>query len=113
MSMVFCRGCGKEIHSTAVSCPHCGAAQNTSPEATGESGWRAITALVLAGLGFVSSIGMDPYDKDLLTGIMMACGGALGFAIVSVVQKRPRKNLAITAIVLAVLGGLIAIGTTA
>lgn len=25
--MVFCRGCGKEIHESAVSCPHCGAVQ--------------------------------------------------------------------------------------
>jgi uncharacterized membrane protein YvbJ len=29
MSMVFCRGCGKEIHETAVSCPQCGAIQNS------------------------------------------------------------------------------------
>ena len=29
MSMVFCRGCGKEIHETAVTCPLCGAPQNT------------------------------------------------------------------------------------
>lgn len=27
--MVFCRGCGKEIHSTAQACPHCGAQQQT------------------------------------------------------------------------------------
>lgn len=26
--MVFCRGCGKEIHSTAPMCPHCGAPQS-------------------------------------------------------------------------------------
>jgi hypothetical protein len=25
--MVFCRGCGKEIHNTAPTCPHCGAPQ--------------------------------------------------------------------------------------
>ena len=25
--MVFCRGCGKEIHESAPSCPHCGAPQ--------------------------------------------------------------------------------------
>lgn len=25
--MVFCRGCGKEIHESAVSCPQCGAVQ--------------------------------------------------------------------------------------
>jgi hypothetical protein len=23
--MAFCRGCGKEIHETALTCPHCGA----------------------------------------------------------------------------------------
>ena len=29
MSIVFCRGCGKEIHETAVTCPSCGAPQST------------------------------------------------------------------------------------
>jgi TM2 domain-containing membrane protein YozV len=27
MAMVFCRGCGKEIHDSAPSCPSCGAVQ--------------------------------------------------------------------------------------
>lgn len=27
VGMVFCRGCGKEIHSSAQTCPHCGAKQ--------------------------------------------------------------------------------------
>ena len=27
MAMVFCRGCGKEIHEDAATCPHCGAPQ--------------------------------------------------------------------------------------
>src|SRR6266481_482086 len=27
MAMVFCRGCGKQIHESAVSCPACGAMQ--------------------------------------------------------------------------------------
>jgi uncharacterized membrane protein YhaH (DUF805 family) len=27
MGMVFCRGCGKEIHESAPACPHCGAPQ--------------------------------------------------------------------------------------
>ena len=30
MSMVFCRGCGKEIHESAPTCPHCGAPQGNS-----------------------------------------------------------------------------------
>lgn len=27
MSMVFCQGCGKQIHESAPTCPHCGAPQ--------------------------------------------------------------------------------------
>ena len=27
MAMVFCRGCGKEIHESAPACPHCGMPQ--------------------------------------------------------------------------------------
>ncbi|EKD97937.1 MAG: hypothetical protein ACD_23C00666G0003 [uncultured bacterium] len=27
MSMMFCRGCGKEIHESAPTCPHCEAPQ--------------------------------------------------------------------------------------
>lgn len=30
MAMVFCRGCGKEIHDSAAACPHCGADQHRS-----------------------------------------------------------------------------------
>lgn len=26
--MVFCKGCGKEIHESAPTCPHCGAPQS-------------------------------------------------------------------------------------
>ena len=44
MAMVFCRGCGKEIHESAPSCPHCGAPQglpDTREEAIpdGVKGW--------------------------------------------------------------------------
>jgi len=37
MSMVYCRACGKEIHETAPTCPHCGAAQ-IGVTATGADG---------------------------------------------------------------------------
>lgn len=32
--MVFCHGCGKEIHESAVACPHCGATQSSATCAT-------------------------------------------------------------------------------
>jgi type IV pilus assembly protein PilA len=28
--MIYCRGCGKQIHETAPTCPHCGAPQSTA-----------------------------------------------------------------------------------
>ena len=37
MAMVFCRGCGKEIHESAPVCPHCGAPNAVVP-ATGAAG---------------------------------------------------------------------------
>jgi uncharacterized membrane protein YhaH (DUF805 family) len=36
--MVFCRGCGKEIHSTAIACPHCGAPQNSNTSQNDSAG---------------------------------------------------------------------------
>jgi len=49
MAMVYCRGCGKEIHDSAVSCPHCGAMQRTT---TGKNKVTAgLLALFLGGLG--------------------------------------------------------------
>ncbi|WP_406568579.1 TM2 domain-containing protein [Aeromonas caviae] len=45
--MVFCRGCGKEIHKTAVSCPHCGAVYGSSKSRI----TAALLAFFLGGLG--------------------------------------------------------------
>ncbi len=44
--MVFCRGCGKEIHESAEICPHCGAPQNLPSTKTNS------VALFFIGLGW-------------------------------------------------------------
>jgi TM2 domain-containing membrane protein YozV len=50
MGMVYCRGCGKEIHESAIACPHCGAQQRAGQ--TGKSKVVAgVLALFLGGLG--------------------------------------------------------------
>lgn len=48
-SMVYCRGCGKEIHETAVACPHCGARQRTKPPKSKVA--AGLLAMFLGGLG--------------------------------------------------------------
>ena len=48
-SMVYCRGCGQEIHESARSCPHCGATQRVG---TGKSKVAAgFIALFLGTIG--------------------------------------------------------------
>lgn len=53
MGMVFCRGCGKEIHESASACPHCGAPQKTISAAGGGKKRKtaAIWAFFLGGIG--------------------------------------------------------------
>jgi hypothetical protein len=52
MAMVFCRGCGKEIHETAPTCPLCGAPQGLPPtlnpkRSTGKLiGWAIVWLIV-------------------------------------------------------------------
>lgn len=49
MSMVFCRGCAKQIHQSALSCPGCGAPQ----AATAGNGAVAGTAAVSSGNAYL------------------------------------------------------------
>lgn len=47
--MVYCRGCGKEIHASALACPHCGARQRVG---TGKNKVIAgLLAIFLGGFG--------------------------------------------------------------
>jgi TM2 domain-containing membrane protein YozV len=48
-TMVYCRGCGEEIHESAYSCPHCGATGlRKSPKSKVTAG---LLALFIGGLG--------------------------------------------------------------
>ena len=63
MSMIFCRGCGKEIHESAVTCPHCGAPQSKTALGFGKKQSTAfLLAFFLGGLGghrfYLGNIGL-------------------------------------------------------
>lgn len=68
MGMVFCRGCAKEIHDSAATCPHCGATQILVP-AKKEPGklsiWLLIVGyiapVVIPFLGLLTSLGIAIY----------------------------------------------------
>jgi TM2 domain-containing membrane protein YozV len=66
--MVFCRGCGKQIHRTAVACPGCGATTRDAP--TSESDKRILPAALLCF--FVGWLGIHRfYVGKIGTGILM------------------------------------------
>ena len=50
MNMVFCRGCGKEIHITAKACPQCGAPQTNHQTVTSDNTGGAINQWYLGVL---------------------------------------------------------------
>ncbi|WP_370598634.1 NINE protein [Plesiomonas shigelloides] len=49
--MIFCHGCGKEIHETAKSCPQCGAIQATVSQGSKNRITAALLAFFLGGIG--------------------------------------------------------------
>lgn len=107
MAMSFCRGCGKEIHESASSCPHCGATQadNKKVENT-DSKWMAITSLCLTILGalvIAVSLGDTYPDEEAVQGAIMFAFIGLVFGAVSLIQKRWGKGLSIGSLVLAVI----------
>jgi len=47
MGMVYCRGCAKEIHESAPTCPHCGAVQEVAMAL--KNNGEVSNALIVAG----------------------------------------------------------------
>ncbi len=66
MNMVYCRGCGKQIHETAPTCPDCGATQK--PSLTGAAEMQAGSAPV----GMASAA--DSLNKKLHIVMVVAAG---------------------------------------
>ena len=67
MAMVHCRACGKEIHETAPTCPHCGAPQ------LGPTTGASLKTQTVAGLwcAFLGGFGAHRfYLGKIVTGIL-------------------------------------------
>src|SRR5450830_1331094 len=109
MTMIFCHGCGKQIHDSAPQCPQCGALPvNNSPSSN--ASWMSIVAIIVGGLGFLGSFDFNPRDKDQVVGIVFLTFIGLSLAGISLQQAKPGRNLSIIAITLSVLGLLICFG---
>lgn len=115
MGMVFCRGCGREIHDTALSCPHCGATQTTVSIAVDTSSngtpWMAIASMVLGIVIFLALFSdSSSWNASETSGLGLFSVIGLALGIISLNATKAGKNMAIAGIVLACIGGLAAIG---
>jgi TM2 domain-containing membrane protein YozV len=88
--MVFCTGCGKEIHESAISCPQCGAMQRTvaaPPPVSSATDKRILPAFLLCF--FVGYLGIHRfYVGKIGTGIfqLLTLGGLFIWAFVDLIM---------------------------
>ena len=112
--MVFCRGCGKEIHESAPACPHCGAPQGVADQSDQRlpagSIWMAITSLVLGIVCVVAFFDDSPWDKDTILGLGMFAVAGLAFGVVSLSNQSAGKGMAISGVVMSGISLLAYIG---
>ena len=104
--MIFCRGCGKEIHETATACPHCGATQrgtamHPSPPLAGTD-WPSVLSLVL-GIFAVLGLANDAPDKDLYVGIFLLASVAIVLGGIGMAAPDRGKGMPTAGIVLGIL----------
>ena len=111
MSMVFCRGCGKEIHSSAPVCPHCGAPQQAANSGSQTAVLRALLPVGRSGYAITAGY------LALFSVLILPAPFALVFGIFAIhdIKKNPSKHgmgRAIFGVVMGSLGtlGLLAFG---
>lgn len=112
MSLIKCGECGKEISDKASTCPNCGCPtlmkqQNSSvnlevteKENTGKIG---LIGFILSFIGFVLSV----------TGFVLIGIASLILGIISLIRKEKNKWMAISAIVVSLLGLVLSPSDTA
>ena len=116
--MSYCRGCGHQIHETAISCPQCGALQaqhNTHSQQVSADGslWLPVPAVIgglIPGLGLLAH--EEPY-KDQVLGTFLCAATAIVFGSTSLARQKRGKGMAIAGVVLGGIGLLAAIGLLA
>lgn len=82
-TMIYCRGCGSQIHPTAVSCPNCGAVQNPFGGHGGKSRLIYILlALLLGGLLGIHNFYAGRITVGVIQLLVMAVLGWIGVGII-------------------------------
>lgn len=114
--MVFCRGCGKKLHCSAVACPHCGASQVPSgggPGGTNEEGmiWVPISSLVVGIICALACFDEAEWDTDTAVGCSIFAIAGLVLGIISLNKQRRGRGMAIAGVILSAISLLVYLGS--
>ena len=133
--MIYCRSCGKQLHESARFCPQCGFSFQPV-EAPSPSIWMAVTALVLSILTLLlllatfgdmdtlnalsqleSALKKHTNTTTLAAEAVNSAAGGLVFGlpagvlgIISLVQKRGGRGMAIASLVIGGINLLLILG---
>lgn len=105
-AMVFCRGCGKEIHESALICPYCGyVVKIDEPSNNAKSEWMSAVAFALAIFCFIGWF--SHIDKTSAVGYWVFVITSTIFAGLSLYQKRGGKPFSYMSLVICGMTALI------
>lgn len=111
MSMVYCRGCGKALHETAPTCPHCGYVQTQSlANASSNSIWMAVVVSIFALIDFLNWFGIEAWTRNIKNGLWIYSIAILILGVISIQQKRRGFVACVISLIIASLTVLILIG---
>lgn len=111
--MVFCHGCGKQIHETAPSCPGCGAIQSNAADRD-KHHWSSIVSLISGIIVFLLLL-TEPdgnWDNETIVGVMIFGAIPISFGLYSFSQL-PKNDrwMGATGLILGIMVVLIALGS--
>lgn len=102
--MLFCRCCGKEIHETALSCPHCGGVQNSTVISVAQQPdgvlWVPITSMVIGIVCTFAFFDDSQWDKDTIFGLGSLLVVGFIFGVISLNKQKTGRGMAIAGVVL-------------
>lgn len=113
MSLVFCRGCGASIHTSAIQCPKCGAPQQGGSAVSGgaqSTDWLAIVSLVLGIFSTLMLFDDSEWDTDTKVGLLMFSISAGVCGIISLNKSTGSRGMATAGLVMAAIATLAGVG---
>lgn len=114
--MVFCHGCGKQIHESAITCPQCGALQPVSgntPEPNVYH-WTSMTAFISSIIAFIlmSTEPSGKWDSDTVAGGILLAAIPIFFGILALNQSKSPRWMTATGVLIGIIVLLASLGST-